>query len=78
MSGAEPKGRDESVVFHEQMNKNREKRGKRRRLRLEAAEVKTIDEHSRLYFDDYLHRNNYKLRSEQKHEQVTTRNYSKG
>ena len=66
MSGAEPKGRDESVVFHEQMNKNREQRGKRRRLRLEAAEVKTIDEHGRLYFDDYLHRNINKLRSEQK------------
>lgn len=60
------------------MNKTREQRGKRRRLRLEAAEVKTIDEHSRLYFDDYLHRNINKLRSEQKHEQVTTRNYSKG
>ena len=66
LSGAEPKGRDESVVFHEQMNKNREQRGKRRRLRLEAAEVKTIDEHSQLYFDDYLHRNIIKLRSEQK------------
>ena len=66
MSGAEPKGRDESVMFHEQMNKNREGRGKRRRLRLEAAEVKTIDEHGRLCFDDYLHRNINKLRSEQK------------
>ena len=28
--------------------------------------MKTIDEHSRLYFDDYLHRNINKLRSEQK------------
>ena len=54
------------MVFHEQMNKNREKRGKGRRLRLEAAEVKTIDEHGRLYFDDYLDRNINKLRSEQK------------
>ena len=38
MSGVEPKGRDESVVFHEQMNKNRDQRGERRRQRLEATE----------------------------------------
>ena len=38
MSGVEPKRRDESVVFHEQMNKNRDQRGERRRRRLEATE----------------------------------------
>ena len=38
MSGVEPKRRDESVVFHEQMDKNRDQRGERRRRRLEATE----------------------------------------
>ena len=38
MSGVEPKGRDESVVFHEQMDKNRERRGERKRRHLEATE----------------------------------------
>ena len=31
MSGVGPKGRDESVVFHEQMDKNRERRGERKK-----------------------------------------------